>query len=101
VYDEGCPCFNDKDVDTFLSFVAFVGADPAGYCQYIGGDFLDLYAAINNVSYEMTVTATQCSSFRTDGRSVPIDALESDECRDLIANAGAKDQMEDAGCDIS
>jgi hypothetical protein len=100
-YAEGCPCFNDEDVETFLSFAVSAGTDPVGYCFYENyPDFLSLYASINTVAYNLIVTDTECSSFRTYGRNVLIDAVESGECRDLIENAGAEDQMADAGCAV-
>jgi hypothetical protein len=102
VYDEGCPCFNEEDVDTFLSFAAIAGADPEGYCEYlVTSEFSwTLLAYISTVTYKLDVSATTCSSFRTYDREVPIDAVESAECRGLIENAGAKDNMVDAGCEF-
>ena len=105
VYDEGCPCFNGDDVDTFLNLAEIVGADPSlGSCDYSEGSgsytSLNVYFNYPGPSYSIFISETHCSSFRTDGIYVPIDAVESGECRDVIMNTGAKNQMADAGCNI-
>jgi hypothetical protein len=105
VYSDECPCFNAEDVDDLLNFAEITGADPSlGYCSYYeeGTNYLSLYVSFySGPSFDIAVSDTQCSSFRTRGMSVAITAEESGECGDLIINAGAKDQMADAGCSVS
>jgi hypothetical protein len=97
VYNEGCPCFNAEDVDTFLNFAEIAG--PNGSCDYSEDvEYLSLSAYFNTASYGIVVTPTQCNSFHTYSINVPIDAEESGECRDVIVNTGAKDQMAAVGC---
>jgi hypothetical protein len=100
VYDDGCPCFNEEDVDTFLNFAEVAG--PSGNCYYYGdAEYLSLDAYFTTATYGIGVTPTQCSSFLTYGRYVPIDAVESGECRDIIVNTEAKNQMANASCSIN
>ena len=106
VYDEGCPCFNGEDVDTLLNYAEIAGANASlGSCDYsedIGSyTSLNVYFNYPGPTYSIYVSETQCSSFRTKGIYVPINATESGECSDVIVNAGAKNRMADAGCFIN
>ena len=100
VYNEGCPCFNEEDVDYFLNFAEV--AVPHGYCHYDENwpDYLSLYAEFNGNPYSIGASGTQCNSFRTYGINVPITAKESGECKDIIMNTGVKAQMAAVGCHI-
>jgi hypothetical protein len=99
VYDEGCPCFDTNDVETFLNFASVAG----GNCGYDdgGSTYVSLSASLNAAYYSIYATTTQCLSFRANGMLVSIDDVEFGACTDIIVNTGVKDEMEAAGCYIS
>jgi hypothetical protein len=91
-------------VDDILNFAVIAGADSSlGFCSYYEGGTNYLSLSVNffsGPSYDIAVSDMQCSSFRTRGMFIPITAEEAGECRDVIVNAEAKDQMVAFGCEI-
>lgn len=100
MYDQGCPCFNADDVDTFFIFAE--NALPNGWCEYSEGeDYVALYAYFNSgKSYDIRVTDSECSSFRTYGAAVKINADESSACLAVIQDTDASTEMKDIGCSL-